>query len=259
MSTRVLLVLAAAASLAACGSSSDTMAPTTGQITLTGTSTFNGPHAGQTMRGALVRASDGVVLDIQRTTVAAAGTSPAFSMTFSPTVDLATAHKVRYWVDFNSDDACDAPPTDHQWEADVPAGQGTITVAHTTTFTPVCDTFTFPLTFLGSATFNGPHAGNAYRGALVRGGATTALEILSGTVAAAGTSPAFTLAFTPRLVIGEQYAVKLWMDFDGSTTCDAPPTDHQWSVPIAADLSGHQQVVTYDHNTTFTGVCSFFP
>jgi hypothetical protein len=261
MKTTTLLAIGCVSLLSACGSDSTTPAPaaTTGQITLTGTSSFNGPHAGQTIRAALVRASDDVTLDLQKATVAAAGTNPAFAFTFAPTVDLSVAYKLRYWVDFNSNDTCDAAPADHQWEVDAPAGQAAVTVAHNTTFTSVCTTFTFPLTFVGSATFNGPHAGNAFKAALVRGSAATALDTQAGTVAPTGTSPAFSVTFAPRLVIGEAYSVKLWMDFNASATCDAAPADHQWSVPIPADLSTYQSTVTYAHNTSFTSVCAWFP
>lgn len=258
MTKKVFGTLAAAAVLAACGSDS-AATPTTGRITLTGNTTFNGPHANQTMRGALVRASDGMTLDVQKTIVAPAGTSPAFSFTFAPEVDLSAAYKVRYWADFDSNDECDAPPVDHQWEADVPAGQSSLSVNHSTTFTDVCDTFTFPLTFVGATSFNGPHASQVFRAALVRGAAATALEVVSGTVAATGTNPAFSVAFAPRLVIGEQYSVKLWVDFNGNGTCDAPPDDHQWSVPVPADFSTYQSTLTYAHNTTFTPVCSYLP
>ncbi|HEU4382307.1 MAG TPA: hypothetical protein VFR85_02295 [Anaeromyxobacteraceae bacterium] len=178
---------------------------------------------------------------------------------FAPTVDLSAAYKVRYWVDFNSNDACDAAPTDHQWEADVATGQRTLTVRHSTSFTGVCSTFTFPLTFVGDTTFIGPHAGQSFRAALVRGAAAAGLETVNGTVGAAGANPAFTVTFAPRLVIGEQYSVKLYMDVNASGACESPPTDHQWSVPIPADFSSHQETVTYTHNTSFTEVCSYFP
>ena len=72
-------------------------------------------------------------------------------------------------------------------------------------------------------------------------------------------NPAFTVTFAPRLVIGEQYSVKLYMDVNASGACESPPTDHQWSVPIPADFSSHQETVTYTHNTSFTEVCSYFP
>lgn len=255
MTKELLVSIAAAALLAACGSSSMSGA-TTGQITLSGTG-FT-PHAGQALRAALVRVSDDATLDLQKLTVAAGG---AFSFTFAPMVDLSAAYKVRYWADFNSNDACDDPPTDHQWEVPVPAGQAAVSVTHDINFTSVCSTFTFPLTFVADSTFGGPHGGQAFAAALVRDPATTALETLSGTVAATG--PGFSVTFTPRLVIGEAYSVKLWIDFSttsGAGVCDAPPTDHQWSVAIPHDLATYPRApFTYAHNTSFTSVCSFFP
>jgi hypothetical protein len=254
---RTLLTVASAALVSACGSSSSNNSTPTGQITLSAAAPF-GPHAGETMRAALVRVSDNTTLDIQKATVAAVGT--AFSFTFVPVVDLSAAYKVRYWVDFNSNDLCDPPPTDHQWEADVPSGQSSVVVTHNTTFTSVCSTFTFPLTFTGTASFAGPHNGQAFKAALVKGSATTALDTQSGTVGATG----FSVTFVPKPVIGEAYSVKLWIDsnFAGGTVgvCDPPPTDHQWSVDIPHDLSNYPRTAfTYDHNTTFTDVCSFFP
>ncbi len=257
MTKEFVVSITAAALLAACGSSSTSGGGATmGQITLSGTGFM--PHAGQTLRAALVRVSDDATLDLQKLTVAAGG---AFSFTFTPTVDLSAAYKVRYWADFNSNDACDDPPTDHQWEVPVPAGQGSVSVNHNTTFTSVCSTFTFPLTFVADSTFGGPHGGQAFEAALVRDPATTALETLTGTVAATG--PGLSVTFTPRLVIGEAYSVKLWIDFNttsGVGVCDAPPTDHQWSVAIPHDLATYPRApFTYAHNTTFTSVCSFFP
>ena len=261
MKMAILLAICSAPLLAACGGDNETTSPaaTTGQITFSGTTTFNGPHAGQTIRAALVRASDDSTLDLQKGTVAPAGTSPAFSFTFAPMVDLSVAYRIRYWVDFNANGACDAAPADHQWEVDAPAGQVAVSVAHSTTFTSVCSTFTFPLTFTGTGTFNGPHAGNAFKAALVRGAEATALDTQAGTVAPAGTVPAFSVTFAPDLVIGEAYSVKLWMDFNANVTCDASPADHQWSIPIVTALSTHLSAVSYDHNTTFTSICAWFP
>lgn len=265
MTSRHAFSLAAAALLAACGGSdtSPAAAPPqnpggggTGQITLRGAGPF-GPHTGQTLRAALVRVADGATLDVQKAVVAAG--DPAFAFTFAPAVDLSAAYQVRYWADANSNDACDPPPTDHQWQVAVPAGASLVAVSHNASFTNVCDTFTFPLTFRGNATFDGPHAGNAYQAALVRGSATSALEVKGGTVAAAGVDPAFVVTFSPRLVIGEAYSVKLWMDFNANGTCDAAPADHQWSVEIPADLSSHQTTFVYGHSTAFSPVCAFFP
>lgn len=260
MIARILLSIAAAGLLAACGDDDESPATTTGQITFRGDTTFNGPHAGQPLRAALVRASDGATLDVQKTTVATAGTNPAFSVTFAPMVDLGVAHEIHYWADHNGNGECDAPPADHQWLADAAAGETTVTVAHSTAFTPVCDTLTFPLTFVADGTFNGPHAGQEFAAALVAGDDTSALDVQGGTIAAAGASPALSVTFGPRLFVGDPYSVKLWADHNSSGACDAPPADHQWSVDIPTAPASLQETFTYGpHNTTFTNVCSFLP
>ncbi len=269
MDKKIFLSLAAASLVAACGDDGNVGGPQ--YLTFQGNgnagagAVFNGPHAGQTLRAALL---DGAtVLDIQKTTVAAAGTDPAFSVTFAPTIDTAKAYTVHYWIDSNfglvapaGAGECNPKATDHQWSVTVPAGQTTMKDLHLPASTAdVCGTFTFPLTFRADGTFNGPHAGQAFKAALVRGAETTAMQVVSGNVAAATVVPALSVTFTPELVIGEPYSVKLWMDFNSSTTCDAPPTDHQWTVTIPTSL-GSPETFTYGpHNTTFTNVCSFVP
>ncbi len=268
MNKKILLSLAAASLVAACGDDEAGASPS--YLTLQGNgnagagAVFNAAHAGQTVRAALL---DGTtVLDIQKTTVAAVGTDPAFSVTFAPAIDLAKPYTVHYWIDSNfgltapaGAGECNPKATDHQWSIAVPAGQTTVKELHLPASTAdVCPTFTFPLTFRADGTFNGPHAGQPFKAALVRGSETTALQVVSGTVAASGT-PALSVTFTPELVIGEVYSVKLWIDFNSNGTCEAPGTDHQWSVNIPTSL-GSPETFTYGpHNTTFTNVCSFVP
>ncbi|HEY6100769.1 MAG TPA: hypothetical protein VIW03_15130 [Anaeromyxobacter sp.] len=267
MDKKMLLTLAAAGFLAACGSSSSSSTP---YLTFQGNgnaangAVFNAAHAGQTVRAALLDGSN--VLDIQKATVAAAGTDPAFSVTFAPVLDMSKAYTVNYWIDSNFGltppagvAECDAPANDHQWSVAIPAGQTSFVDIHRPASTQnVCSTFTFPLTFVGDATFIPPHSGQTFKAALVRGSDNSAEETLSGTVAATG-SPAFSVTFAHKLVINEPYSVKLWVDFNSNGTCQAPPTDHQWSIPIPTALASHNATVPYTHNTTFTDVCSFFP
>jgi hypothetical protein len=266
MSRTVLPSLAAAALLAACGDSSTTTPPASQQLTFQGDATFVGPHAGQTVRAALLDGS--TVLEIKKTTVATvAATDPSFSFLFTPVLDPAKAYTVHYWIDSNfgapagGAGACDPKANDHQWAVSIPAGQASRKESHSgATTTDVCSTFTFPLTFRADTTFNGPHANNTFRAALVRGAETTALEVIPGTVAAAGANPALSVTFTPELVIGEDYSVKLWVDFNANGTCEAPGTDHQWSATIPTAL-GSPETFTYGpHSTAFTDVCSLvFP
>jgi len=259
---KALTTLAAVLLLAACGNDDETALPTS--LTFEGDASFIGAHGGQTLRAALLDGS--TVLDIQKTTVSsAAGADPSFSVAFAPTLDAAKSYAVHYWIDSNfgggSEGACDPTANDHQWMVSIPAGQGTFKDTHRpASVQDVCGTFTFTLTFAADGTFNGPHANNNFRAALVRGAESAALEVIPGTVAASGTSPALSVAFSPPLVIGEAYSVKLWMDFNASGACEAPPTDHQWSTAIPTAL-GSPSTFTYGpHNTTFTEVCSFvFP
>lgn len=261
MNQKLFYVLAAAGLIAACGDDNETPAPT--QLTFQGDASFVGPHAGMTLRAALL---DGAaVLEIQKTTVAsAAGTDPSFSVTFTPTLDAAKAYTVHYWIDSNfgltGQGVCNPKANDHQWTVAIPAGQTSRKETHSgATTTDVCGTFTFPLTFRADGTFNGPHAGQAFEAALVRGTETTAMQVVPGNVAASGTNPALSVTFTPELVIGEPYSVKLWMDHNASGTCDAPPTDHQWTVTIPTSLGSPETFTYTPHNTTFTNVCSFVP
>lgn len=267
MKRAILVLLAAAGLLAACGSDDNGTNPN--QLTFQGNgnpadgAVFNVAHAGQTVRAALLDA--GQVLDVQKTTVAASGIDPAFSVTFAPAIDLAKPYTVHYWIDSNfgdptGEDRCDAPATDHQWSVAIPAGVTTFKDVHLpASVTDVCDTFTFPLTFVADGTFTVPHHDQGFGAALVRGAEATALDTQTGTVAAAGTDPALSVTFGPKLVIGEAYSVKLWIDFDGSGACEAPPTDHQWSVDIPTSLGSPHTYVYGPHNTGFTNVCSFFP
>jgi hypothetical protein len=266
MNERTLPSLAAAVLLAACGSSSDGGGTMSQYLTFRGNgnpgagAVFNGPHAGQTLRAALL---DGAtVLDVQKTTVAATG-DPAFSVTFAPAIDTSKAYTVHYWIDSNFGTpplgalACDPRVNDHQWSVAIPVGATTHTEVHDGGATDeVCGTFTFPLTFTGDASFGSAHSGKTFHAALVRGGETTPLETADGLIGAGG----FSVTFTPELVIGEPYSVKLWVDVNSSATCDAPTADHSWTVNVPTSLAAHQTTLTYAHAATgFTDVCSFFP
>jgi hypothetical protein len=269
---RTLLTVATAALLAACGSSSssDKHLMFIGNGNAVAGAVFNGPHAGQTVRAALL---DGAtVLEIQKTTVAAAGTDPAFSFTFSPAIDTSKSYTVDYWIDSNfgltapaGQGECDPPANDHQWSVPIPAGQTSFTDLHRPLSTQdVCSTFTFALTFAGDSTFEGPHAGNAFTAGLVKGSDSKAEDLKTGTVAAAG-SPAFSVTFDHTVVIGEPFTVKLWIDPNfppGGTvgTCDPPAIDHQWSFDVPTAFASHPSTLTVTHNANnVTSVCSFFP
>lgn len=270
----ILVAVASAALLSACGGSSGGSSPS--HLTFNGNgnagagAVFNGPHAGQTVRAALL---DGTtVLDLQKATVAAAGTDPAFSITFAPTIDTSKPYTVNYWIDsdFQTGAAgankCGAPSDDHQWTVPIPAGQTSFTDVHRPTATAnVCSTFVFPLTFVADSSYLAPHHDQPFKAALVHGSDTAAEEIVPGTVAALGSANAISVSFSEQLIIGDSYSVKLWIDsnFSGGTVgvCDPPANDHQWSFPVQNTLASHPGTMnapTHSGATT-TDVCSFFP
>ncbi|HEY6003022.1 MAG TPA: hypothetical protein VIV57_09105 [Anaeromyxobacter sp.] len=269
-------IIVTAALLSACGSSNDNN-PTTSQLTFKGNgnlangAVFNGPHAGDTVRAALL---DGTtVLDIQKAVIAASGTDPAFSFTFSPAIDTSKPYTVNYWIDSNfattdpvGGGKCGAPTDDHQWSVPIPAGQTTFTDVHRpASTTNVCSTFTFALTFVADSSYVGPHSGQPYKLALVHGSDTTAEEILTGNVGTTVGANAISAQFSELLVIDETYTVKLWIDsnFGGGTvgTCDPKANDHQWSFTIPSSFASHPTTFTAPTHSgaTTVDVCSFFP
>jgi hypothetical protein len=270
------LIIAAAALLASCGSSNDnTTTPThltfQGNGNLANGAVFNGPHAGQTVRAALL---DGAtVLEIQKTTVAIGGTDPAFSFTFATAIDTTKTYTINYWIDSNFSLAppagqgeCNPPANDHQWSVAVAAGVTTFTDVHRPlSIQDVCSTFTFPLTFVADSSYVPPHSGQPFKAALVHGSDTTAEEILAGNVGTVAGANAISVTFSERLIIDEPYTVKLWIDsnFGGGTvgTCDPKANDHQWSFTIPSTFASHPTTFTAPTHSgaTTVDVCSFFP
>ena len=75
--------------------------------------TYQGPHGGQAIEVALVRRSDGVVVQEQTGTVSATA-NPAASFTFADLLEEGVAYDVDYWIDSNfqggTPGVCDAQP-----------------------------------------------------------------------------------------------------------------------------------------------------
>ena len=109
---------------------------------------FQGPHTGHAIMVAVVRTSDGAVVEQQTGSVS--GTAdPAFSFTSLGLLEEGEAYQVHYWIDSNfgggTVGTCDPKANDHQWSVAIPAvaGDVTITEAHNAANTvDVCTTFT---------------------------------------------------------------------------------------------------------------------
>jgi len=116
----------------------------------------------------------------------------------------------------------------------------------------------FDLTFQGDATFHAPHGGQTVTVAVVHDG--DVVGTMTTTVSATA-DPAFSVAFAGVLEVGESYDVHYWIDsnFGGGTAgvCDAPPTDHQWSVSLPAIADDVTDTETHDA-TSLVDVCDTF-
>ncbi len=130
--------------LAACGDDP------TFQLVFAIDASYQGPHAGHAIEVALVRTSDGVVVQEQTGTVS--GTAdPAASFTFTDQLEEGVAYDVDYWIDSNfgggTTGVCDPTANDHQWRVTIAAvtDDVTITEAHNAANTvDVCTTFAAP-------------------------------------------------------------------------------------------------------------------
>jgi hypothetical protein len=82
---------------------------------------FQGPHGGQNIAIALVRASDGSVVS-QATGTVSAAQDPSFSFTRAAMLQDGVTYEVHYWIDSNfgggTAGVCDPKANDHQWSVE---------------------------------------------------------------------------------------------------------------------------------------------
>ncbi len=236
------------------------------QLTFQLDDTYQTPHGGQSIRFAVVRSSDGMVVARGSGTVSATA-DPAFSVTTQAVLESGVDYRLHYWIDSNfgggTDGVCDPIVNDHQWNRAVPTPMGDVTI--TETHEPqevqnVCPTFTAELMFAGDATFQTPHGGQTVTVGVVRASDGMVVHTASGTVSDVD-DPAFSFSFPGLLVIGVEYEVHYWIDsnFMGGTvgTCDAPEDDHQWRVTVPTVQDDVAITETHDPNAV-TDVCSTF-
>ena len=105
--------------------------------------TFTGmiaPHAGQMLHVALVRDSDGTVIETETETV---GSDGSFSFSWTDALAKGESYHIDFYADHNSSGSCDAPPADHAWREVITGAGANVTVdfQHNTNFTDVCGSF----------------------------------------------------------------------------------------------------------------------
>lgn len=116
-------------------------------LTFAGDASFQAPHGGQPVHFAVVRASDGLVVAREESSVAS-NVDPAFEFDLAGVLVRGAEYNLDYWIDSNFQGGavgvCDAPVDDHQWRR--PAGPVTQDVSRTEIHEPaeitdVCSSF----------------------------------------------------------------------------------------------------------------------
>jgi len=148
--TAVVLVMLAVGCLAACDSGGDDGVSSSGPFDMTFNldASFQAPHGGQPISWALVRSTDGLILDEGDGTVSATQ-NPSFSFSTGNVMQKGVSYEVHYWIDSNINGGalgvCDPKAIDHQWSTEFLSVMNDI--MFTTAYNPaltedVCTTFT---------------------------------------------------------------------------------------------------------------------
>ena len=116
------LVLACLAVTACGGGVGDTVtSPGPYQLTFSLDTSFQVPHGNQPIRIALVRLTDGFVVE-EGSGIVSATEDPSFSFTPHAMMERGTPYAVRYWIDSNIGGGtlgiCDPTTIDHQWSVE---------------------------------------------------------------------------------------------------------------------------------------------
>jgi len=148
--TAAVLVMLVLGCLAACDGGGDDGVSSSGPFDMTFSldDSFRVPHGGQPISWALVRSSDGVILEEGNGTVSATQ-NPSFSFSTGNVMQKGVSYEVHYWIDSNinggTSGVCDPRAIDHQWSTEFLSVMNDI--IFTTAYNPaltedVCTTFT---------------------------------------------------------------------------------------------------------------------
>ena len=125
MILRTIPLFLACLAIIACNNGGNGSTPSTDpgpyQLTFSLDESFQTPHGNQPIRIALVRLTDGLVLDADSGTLSAID-DPTFSFTPAAMMDRGTSYAVHYWIDSNIGGGtlglCDPTSYDHQWSVE---------------------------------------------------------------------------------------------------------------------------------------------
>jgi len=151
MILKILFLMLTCLTLFACdtggGSNSHSSDPGPYQIVFSLDDSFQIPHGNQPIRIALVRLTDGLVLEEAFGTVSAIA-DPTYTFSPTATMERGTSYAVHYWIDSNIGGGtlglCDPTDYDHQWSTEffMPTNDINFAVGYEPALTEyVCDTF----------------------------------------------------------------------------------------------------------------------
>lgn len=143
----MLLCIAGVACDTGGGGSTHSSDPGPYQLTFSLDESFQADHGNQPIRIALVRLTDGQVLEEASGTVSAVD-DPVFTFAPAATLERGTSYAVHYWIDSNigggTPGLCDPTNFDHQWSVEffTPTNDINFTVGYEPDLTEyVCNTF----------------------------------------------------------------------------------------------------------------------
>lgn len=151
MSLKSFFLILVCLTIAACrGDGGDTVTvfdPGPYQLTFSLNASFQAPHGGQPIRIALVRLTDGFVVE-EEFGIVSSTEDPSFSFKPLAMMERGTPYAVRYWIDSNigggTQGICDPTTIDHQWSVEffTPTNDINFTVWYQPALTEyVCNTF----------------------------------------------------------------------------------------------------------------------
>ena len=121
LSSLVVVLLLAACGGGGGGGDTGTAPPGPFKLTFSLDASFQGPHGDNTIHIAVVRSSDGVVVDGAFGTVSATQ-NPSFSFVSGAVMERGIDYEVHYWIDSNFGGGtlgvCDPITIDHQWSVE---------------------------------------------------------------------------------------------------------------------------------------------
>ena len=211
------------------------------------------PHDGQTVAIAVVDMATGEL--IQNTSVVM-DASGMLDVTLEGAMMPGMDYVVQWYADLNGSGDCSAPPADHSWhEMVLAASMDTVIVRdHDLEWVDVCATWGAERSTVSlSGSGYQPHDGQEVHAVLA--------DTATGTTVARAmqvmdSSGELMLDFGPVGVSGGSYRVSWFADLSGNGSCDAPPRDHSWRLPVGP-ISGDFEAM-YDHDTDFSDVCDAF-